>query len=155
MYWDPFEELNKMHQEMDRLFNLSFAGPQNRTLIGHSSQDKGLIKKGARTPVCHLQETESEMIATFEIPGVEKQDINLNVDDEYLEIKVESKKEEKSNKNDSYSYVASSRSFHRFMNLPKLVDSTKVNAEYKDGVLRVNMPKKKEESSKAKRIDIK
>ena len=154
MYWDPFDELNKMHEEMDKLFNLTFAVPQNRTLIGHSSNDKGLIKQGTRTPVCHLQETESEMIATIELPGVDKKDINLNVDEKYLEIKVESKKEEKSEQKDTYSYMASSRSFHRYMNLPKTIDSSKVKAEYKDGVLRVNMPKKIKEESKTKRIDI-
>ena len=94
MYWDPFDELDRMHEEMDRVFGHFFAGPK-RQMIGHKGKNAVMPKQGFRSPMCHLQETENNLIATFEIPGVEKGDIDLLIDDDHLEVKVESKVEKK------------------------------------------------------------
>ena len=155
MYWDPFEEINRMHEEMDKIFSKYFwDAPAHRPLIGHKGSDI-VPTRGTRTPRCNLQETESQMIATFELPGVNKGDIELIVDDDHIELKVESKQEKKNKKKDSYSYMSQSTSFQRYISLPKEVDSNKAKAEYKNGVLRVEVPKKHKTKSKEKRIDIK
>ncbi|MCM2325190.1 MAG: Hsp20/alpha crystallin family protein [Candidatus Woesearchaeota archaeon] len=155
MYWNPFEEIERMHEEMDRLF-MSAYGLNDRQLIGHSSSgNNALARPAARNPVCHLQETESQMIASFELPGVNKGDIELNVDRDHIEVKVEQKQEQKKEDKEkgNYSYMSSSRSFHRYIPLAKEIDPNKAKAEYKNGVLRVEMPKVKEEKS-SKRLQI-
>jgi HSP20 family protein len=152
MYWDPFEELDRMHEEMDRLFRRSFG--HERPLLEHDG--KGNTQLVARTPVYHMQETESGIIAAFELPGVNKADIELNVEDDSIELKVESKTEKKHEDKDkkSTSYFMHKSSFYRKVPLPKQIESSKATAEYKDGVLRIEAPKKAE-SSGGKRLQIK
>ncbi len=156
MYWDPFDEINRMHEEMDKIFSrYIWDTPAHRPLIGHKGSDI-VPSKGTRTPRCHLQETESQMVATFELPGVSKGDIELIVDDDHMELKVESKqeKEQKDKDKKSYSYMSQSTSFQRYVSLPKEVDSDKAKAEYQNGVLRVEVPKKHKTNTKGKRVDI-
>jgi HSP20 family protein len=153
MYYDPFDELDRMHEEMDRIFGMYFGVPDRR-LIGHSGNKALAEKSQARMPVCHMQETESKMIATFELPGVDKKDINLTVDDDRIELKVEAKQENKQeDKEKGYRYFSQSSAFYRSMVFPKDVDSSKAEAEYKDGVLRVEVPKKQKDAQK-KRLEI-
>lgn len=157
MYYDPFEEIEKMHEEMDKMFSRFFWDkPIQRPLLGHKKSGNEIIPvKGTRAPRCDLQETESQLITTFELPGVNKGDINLIVDDDHMELSVESKQEQKNKDKDSYSYMSQSTSFHRYITLPKEVDSDKAKAEYKNGVLRVEVPKKQKSKPKGKKIDIK
>jgi HSP20 family protein len=154
MYWDPFEELERMHEEMDRLFERWFGS--HRPLLGHRGGKHEIIpRSGFRAPVCHIQETESNIIATFELQGVSKGDIDLVVDDDHIEVKVESKIEKKHKDKESYSYTKAARSFYRRIPLPKEVNSSKATAEYKNGILRVEMPKKHKEEKKGRKVDIK
>jgi HSP20 family protein len=172
MYWNPFDaqendlfsgprkfsefsrEIELMHEEMDRLFMGAY-GLNDKQLIGHSSANNALAKPAARNPVCHLQETESQLIASFELPGVNKGDIELNVDRDHIEVKVEQKQEQKKEDKEkgNYSYISSSRSFHRYIPLAKEIDPNNAKAGYKDGILRVEMPKMKEEKS-SRRLQI-
>lgn len=140
MYRDLFDEIERMHEEMDRLFSRAYVGSE-RPLIGHSGKNE--VGK-YRNPVCHLQETEKHMIATFELPGVDKGDIELNVEKDHIEVKVEQKKEEKKDEKGVKSYYSSSMSFHKFMALPKEIDANSAKAKYENGILRVEMPKVKE-----------
>ncbi len=146
MYYDPFDEMQRMHEEMDKLFARFFLDSPARPMIGHKNADV----PAKRAPRCHLQETESQVIATFELPGVNKGDIELVVDDDHISLNVESKQEQEDK--DKYSYK--SQSFHRYISLPKAVESDKAKAEYKNGVLRVEAPKR-DRKSKGKRIDVK
>ena len=146
MYWDPFDELNRMHREMDNVFR-GFLMPEKRNLLGH---EQGKELSQYRNPVCNIQETETGILATFEIPGASKDDIELNVTEDSIEIKAEKKHEKK--EKDSYSYRSSS--FYRRIPLPKHVDADKAKASYKNGLLRIEIPKKAEKEDKKKRIEI-
>ena len=147
MYWDPFDE---MHEEMDRMFRRFWSTDQPK--IAHKGHKHDLMhKEGFRCPRCHLQETESKIIATFELPGVSKADIELLVDDDHLELKVESKVEKK----DKQHYAVHKQSFFRKIPLLKKVDSDKAEAEYKNGILKVEVPKKKKETKKRKKVNVK
>ena len=155
MYWDPFEEIERMHEEMDRLFRRSFYG-NDRALLENKGE-KGELSpwnKNIRTPMCHMHETENNIVATFELPGVEKSDIQLNVDDFSVEVKVELKKEKKheDKEKQTYGYSMQTQSFYRRLPLLKEVDSSKATAEYKDSILRVEMPKKEKGKGRALQI---
>ena len=90
MFWDPFDELERMHEEMNRLFR--------RPLLEDKKGNELVKFSGFRTPKCNMYETDKSVVATFELPGVEKKDIELNISDDRFEVKVEKKaeKEEKS-----------------------------------------------------------
>ncbi len=155
MYWDPFDELDRMHKEMDRMFG-RFLGRYDKPMIGHIGHKHEITPyKGFRTPLCNMQETESKIIATFELPGVDKADIDLVVDDDHLELSVESKVEKKEKQKQGYHYTAHRQSFYRKVPLPKIVESDKAEAEYKNGILRVEIPKKYKDKKKKRKINVK
>jgi HSP20 family protein len=101
-----------------------------------------------------IKETDKEFIIEAEMPGLKKKDINLKLDDNTITISVE-KNEEKSEEKDNYvrkerSYGSYSRSFYI-----ENIRTDDINAEYKDGILKVNLPKAEEVKEEAKKIEIK
>ena len=104
------------------------------------------------TPSVDLVEKDGEYKLTAEIPGMEKDDISVSYDDGYLTIsgKKESKREEEGSDYHmkEMRYGSFSRSFH----LPKKVNTDKLDATYKDGLLTVFLPH--EEDSKTRKIEV-
>jgi HSP20 family protein len=154
MIWDPFEEIARMHEEIDRLFSRVVRG--TTPLLGtRGMKGKELAEYGyMRTPISNVYETENSVIATFELPGVEKKDIELNVNDSDIEVKVKKNVEKELRKKGVYSYERSAQQFYRRIPLPVQVKPEQVKAEYKNGVLRVEIPKAKKTESKKKKIQI-
>ncbi|MFH1134030.1 MAG: Hsp20/alpha crystallin family protein [Nanoarchaeota archaeon] len=134
MYFDPFEEFVRMSQEMNQLLD---RGAPQAGLEGR--KDVALYRK----PLCDVAETDKSVIATFEIPGANKEDIQMHVQDNVLELKVERKmeKESKDEKKGVYAYHKSFGQFFRRLPLPAEVADDKAEATYKDGVLKVEIPK--------------
>lgn len=128
---DIFREMTRMQREMDRMFNRLYGGPY---LLDDSS-----VKK-SRKAVCDLCETENGYVAAVELPGVDKRDINLDVQDDRMTVSVE----QKSEKNDEDSHMVSSQSFFQSIALPSNADASKAKASYKNGILRVEFPKSKQ-----------
>ncbi len=143
--WDFFDEFERMQDEFDKMFGRMLRRP----LLEGKKKSKDLST--TETPRSNIAETESNIIATFEIPGVDKNNINLNVTDNFIEV--EAKKSSKIEKKEkgSYVYKESSQNFYRRLPLPKTVDADKAKASYKNGLLRVEVPKQKKEKKK-KRI---
>ena len=149
MPWDiePFEGVRRLHDEMDRMFN---------RVLGNipTVSRKDIEKYGRfRMPRCDVQETEKSVIATVELPGVEKSDIQLNVSERNIEVKVEKKQEKEVKKKGAYSYAAESKQFYRSIPLPTEVIASEADATYKNGILKVEIPKTKKE--KKTKINIK
>ena len=101
MHWDPFEDMRRIHQEMDSAFG---------NLHGRNMQ-LGDSKKGkcpARMPLSGVKETDTEVIATFEIPGATKEDVELNVTEDSIDVKATQKheKEEKGKESCGYASVS-------------------------------------------------
>lgn len=104
------------------------------------------------TPSCDFKDKKDEYIVKLDIPGVKKEDVKIEVEDNRLTIQGE-RREEKEEQDAKY-YLSESYqgSFMRSFTLPSKVDENKVDARYQDGVLTIKIPKI--ESSKAKKIDI-
>ena len=158
MRWDIFDEFDRMHRELDRMFSRNFGF--NTPLLGYEGEaglkeyeGKNMMDM-TRKPICHMQETEKNMEIMIELPGVKKENIDLTVDDDKIEVNVVSKKEKKEEKKGQYTYMSASHSFHRMITLPKNVDSEKAKAEYKNGMLRIKAPKREKEDKKRKKLDI-
>ena len=133
-----FEQWRKMQREMDRLFQ-DLSGPTRPLLPG--SEKNLSVQEGYRTPVTDLRETESAFIAAIELPGVSKGDISLNVTDKTIEVRVDRKQESKVEEKGVTRYSAVSRQFYRNFPLPKPVTPKNAEAELRDGILRVTVPK--------------
>lgn len=111
-----------------------------------------LYKNSAQMKV-DVKENENEYVLEAELPGIKKEDLNLQIDDDRLTISVQ-KNEQTDEEKDNYirrerSYSAMTRSFG-IAN----VDADNVNAKYENGVLSVKLPKKPQKAIKGKQIDI-
>lgn len=105
------------------------------------------------TPAFDVYETEKELIIKAEVPGIDKKDISINLSDGLLTIKGE-KKQEKEEKSENYRCVERRYgTFSRTVRLPFEVEVDKVDATYKDGVLKITVPKS--EAAKPRKIEIK
>ncbi|MEE9402779.1 MAG: Hsp20/alpha crystallin family protein, partial [Desulfobacteria bacterium] len=92
-------------------------------------------------PAFDMSETDKELIVKGEVPGMDKKDINITVSDGMLTIRGE-KKHEKKEENEQYHHVERRYgAFSRTMRLPHEVEADKVDATYKEGVLRIRLPK--------------
>ncbi len=107
--------------------------------------------KNCNIPATNIVENDNSFDLELAVPGLKKEDVHIDVENNVLTISSENK-EEKEEKTKNYTrrefvYGSFSRSFI----LPKSVDSDNIKAEYKDGVLCLNLPKKEEERTKVKR----
>ncbi len=94
-----------------------------------------------RQPSMDVIDREKDILIRAELPGVDKQDLDISVSDNILTIKGESKFESKKEKDEYYSSEIKQGSFARSVMLPNNVDSTKISAELKNGLLEVTVPK--------------
>ncbi|MFH1398881.1 MAG: Hsp20/alpha crystallin family protein [Candidatus Woesearchaeota archaeon] len=143
MWWDIFDEMEQMHREMDRQFAHMFLG---RPLLENRSKE---LATGIRPAKCDVAETESSVVASFELPGANKNEIELNVTDEYVEVKVEKRVEEHEDKG-AYRYASASSQFYRMLPFPLAVKADQAKATYKNGLLRIEIPKAIEHKGKRK-----
>ncbi len=104
-------------------------------------------------PTVDVSETDGHVIVRAEVPGMEKDDINVTLSDGLLTIHGE-KKQEKEEEKENYRFVERRYgSFSRSVRVPDGVDAEKIEASYKDGVLKVSIPKG--ESEITRKIEIK
>ena len=138
----PFRDFEWMRRDMDRLWNSFFERGTLRSEEG-----------GEWLPSLDVAETKNEIVVKAEVPGLEAKDIDISLSNGLLTIKGE-KKEEREEKEENYHLVERSYgSFARSIRLPNEVQSDKINASYKNGVLKIVLPKSEE--AKKKEIKIK
>jgi HSP20 family protein len=106
-------------------------------------------------PAVNIREDEKNYVLDFAIPGIDKKDLKIDMNEDVLtissEVKNESEEKKDGYKRKEFSYSAFSRSFY----IPENVDREKIGANYKDGVLTVSLPKHEEEKNKiSKTIEI-
>ena len=114
--------------------------------------DEGLAIT-AWTPACDIFETDKELILKAELPEVKKEDLHLALENNVLTIKGERKFETETKEGEFHRLERSYGEFVRNFTLPNVIDQTKINAEFKDGLLRIVLPKREE--AKAKQIEVK
>jgi len=137
--WTPFRDLMNIHEETGKMLDNFF----------ERRGDGGEVEWA---PAMDVSELDGEIMVKAEIPGMNKEDIKVSVKDDMLTISGEKKREEREEGENWHRVERTYGSFRRVLTLPS-VDSDKVEATYKDGVLEVRLPK--HESAKPKEIPIK
>ena len=136
--------VSNLRREMDRIFN---------ELIPFSWRlDESETNLGSWTPTTDMMETDNEYVIEVDLPGLTKKDIQINAHDNVLTIQGERKKESKEEKP---GYLRNERyfgTFKRSIMLPASIMDEKIKATFKDGVLKINVPKA--EKSKRKSVPI-
>lgn len=114
----------------------------------------GLTKITGKDPRIDLKETEKEIIVNAEIPGVDKKDIKVDAYENQLTISFEKKQEKDEKDKNGWRIIERSYgSFSRTITLPQPVKSEGAKASYKDGVLKIVLPKQKETKTNSIKID--
>lgn len=129
--WSPFEGLESLRSEMDRLFE-SYAG--HTPLSG--------VQESVWTPRVDLLERENEFVLVADLPGVKQEDIDISVQDNVLTLEGKRTFAHAENGHGKYRYSERiSGTFCRRFMLSSAVDTDAITATYKDGVLEVHIPK--------------
>ncbi len=141
--WDPFREMRWLEKRMDRLMQeMGGLGSSQKLLSGQKEEMP--LASGWLSPAVDLQESPREIKITADIPGVKKEDIQLDVSEDTIEIKAEVKEEKKEEKK-GYAYQERrSGTFYRLLDLPAKVDAAKSKASYENGILTISLPKTEE-----------
>ena len=140
---DPFRELAAMQDRMARLFGNVYL----------RDEDTGF--KGSWVPPVDIFETDShDLVLKAELPGMTREDIEVTVENNTLVLKG-AKKFEAEVKEENYRRVERTYgTFHRSFTLPTTVDTSKVGAEYKNGVLTVKLPFREEARPRTINVDV-
>jgi HSP20 family protein len=152
--WMPFESLRR---EIDRLFD-DFGGglwrsPLSRSAFGVApfwGREMTLV-----APAVDITDTDKAYEITAELPGIDEKKVEVKVANGVLTIKGEKQEEKEEKKKDYYVRERSFGSFERAFQVPDGVDTDKIEANFKKGVLTVTLPKKPEAQAVAKKIDVK
>jgi len=137
----PLDSAGWWSDEVDRLFEESFHG------VGRLS---GAL--GSWAPAVELREDKDDLVATVELPGLKKENIDVSVYDGVLTISGERTRETKPEAGNAYRSERFYGRFQRSISLPKSVKAEAAKANYKDGVLTVTLPKTDE--AKPKQIEV-
>ena len=131
MRWDPFGEVLTMQREMDRLFG--------RLGVGRVAESSD--SQVAWMPRIDVKTTGDDMVVYAEIPGMERDDIDIEVTDGVLTIRGERVSQTESTEEGWVIRERSYGSFERSLVLPEGVEADKITADYKEGILEVHLPK--------------
>lgn len=140
--WDPFERFSQMEREMDRF--LGDRWPLRRVTDA----------PGTWMPSTDVYEQNGSIVVTAELPGMKKEDIEVEVQDGHLVIRGERRAEEKVEEKDYYRMERSFGSFYRRLPLPKQVEPDQIRATFEDGVLKVTVPKPVSTEPEPKKVPI-
>jgi HSP20 family protein len=144
MRWDPFSELNALRQYMNRFLE----APWQRGGRG----GWGIEGYGPRVDI---YQTEDEVVASAELPGIEsKEDIELSVTEDTLTIRGEFKRAQDLKDDNFYHSERYYGTFSRTVPLPAEVRPDQARATYRNGILEVRIPKSDQGKKKPVRIDI-
>jgi HSP20 family protein len=140
--WDPFRNSGSLQEQFSRLFESSFPGRSSESTLT------------SWAPAVDIHETENELVLKADLPGIDEKDLDIRVENNMLTIRGERKFEQEV-KEDNYLRVERSYgSFSRSFSLPNTVNTEAIDAEYKNGVLRVLMPKRAESKPKQVKVNV-
>jgi HSP20 family protein len=148
---DVRDDFGRFEEMMNRMFE-NFWGRPRRQLL--SSGERGeMLPAEYRQPSIDVVETDREVIARAEMPGLDKENIKINLTEDRLEISAETNEEEEK-KEKGYVYrEMRSGSYYRAIALPSPVDPNNAQASYKNGILEIKMPKTEVKEKKEIKVE--
>jgi len=141
--WNPWREMPALHNRINRMFDDPFFS------IDRLADEDTL---GMWNPAVDLYEKEDHFVIKAELPGINKNDIKVDLKDRVLTLSGERSFDNEVKEENYYRRERSFGKFQRAFTLPAEVDAEKIKAEFKDGVLQIEVPKP--ENKKAKRVTI-
>jgi HSP20 family protein len=141
--WNPLNDLVSLQDRMNRLFE---DATQRRATETNPNDE---VERADWYPAADVHETDSEYTVAVDLPGIDRATLDISFDDDRLTIKGKRAEQEIT----LHRVECPRGKFLRTFSVPASVDHTGINADYKDGVLQVHLPKRPER--KAQRVEIK
>jgi HSP20 family protein len=141
--WEPFRDLLSLQERMNRIFG------EYRNAQG--SEDEWALG-GSWAPAVDIYEQGNDIVLKAELPGVDPKDVDIRLENNTLSLRGQRKLENEVKKESYHRVERSYGSFSRSFTLPSVVDQAGIKAEFKDGLLKVVLPKREE--AKPKQIEI-
>ena len=140
--WDPFRNVSSLQEQFNRMFDATFPGRTAESALT------------AWSPAVDIYETENELVLKADLPDMNEKDLDVKVENNMLTIRGERKFEEKVSEENYLRIERTYGSFSRSFSLPSTVNSEAISAEYKNGVLTVQLPKRAESKPKQVKVNI-
>lgn len=137
----PFRDFSQIQESFDRLFNEFTNWKKTNGMQGFDF-----------SPSCDIAEEGNSYVLTFDLPGVTKDQVKVEADNDQLTIRAERKEEKKTESKKKYLSEVHYGSYARTFTLPGPIDEKKIDAKFENGVLTVTVPKT--ESTKTKQIPV-
>jgi HSP20 family protein len=141
--YDPFRDLRTLQEEVNRLFTGN---------VARAFDDEG-IARGSWNPNVDIYENKDQIVLEAELPGMSREDFDLSVENNIITLRGERHFEKKDDTDNYHRVERAYGSFTRSFTLPNTVSGEGAVADYRNGVLRVVLPKREE--TRARRIEIK
>jgi HSP20 family protein len=142
--WEPFRDLVAVQSRLNRIFDEAFQGSPR------TEEDWALGRQWA--PSVDIFEHEGNLVLRAELPGIEPKDVDVHVENNVLTLRGERKLESEVKREQYHRVERAYGTFSRSFTLPNVVDTEKIKADYKDGVLSVTLPQREE--AKPKQIQV-
>lgn len=137
--YDPFRELRNLQDEMTRLFAGGGVGREE-------------MLNGAWSPKVDIFENKDQLVLEAELPGMKREDFELSFENNVISLKGERRFEKQTDSDNYHRVERSYGSFTRSFTLPQTVTPDGAKAEFRNGILRVSLPKREE--TKARKIEV-
>jgi len=141
--WTPFKDIGPFKKEMDRLWSQFF---------GDASSNE--ISNDVWLPAMDISENDDSLIVEAELPGMDAEDIEVNLSGDLLTIKGKNKKERIKEGENYHLTECHVGSFQRSFRLPTSVQSDKIDAKFEKGLLRITMQKSEEAREKLIKVKV-
>ena len=141
--WDPFRDLVALQDRMNRLFDES---------VRNVRTGDEALSSATWSPAVDIYETANEVVVKAELPEVNQSDIDIQVENNTLTLRGERKLDKETKQENFHRIERAYGVFSRSFTLPSTVDQERIKADYKDGILRISLPKR--EASKPKQIKV-
>lgn len=149
-----YHPMMRLHQEIDRMFDefhRGFGWPFNN----FDEPFRNPMAVGLLKPTLDISAGDTEYAITVEVPGVDEKDIQLELVNDTLNIRGEKKQEKEEKDKDFCRIERSYGSFHRVLSLPEDADQDGIQAVFKNGVMKITIPRKALPQAETKKIAIK
>jgi HSP20 family protein len=144
---DPISELNR---EFNRIFTTAFPGLSR----SYANPEEGLLN-GSWNPSVDVYEDQNGIVLEADLPGMKPGDFALNIENNVLTLSGERRFERKTEEGNYHRVERSYGQFARTFTLPATVNVEQINAEFKEGVLRVTLPRREETKPRQIQVQVK
>lgn len=140
--WEPFRNSNSLQDHFNRLFESAYPNRSSESSVT------------TWAPAVDIYETENELVLKADLPDINEKDLDIRIENSTLTVRGERKFEKQVNEDNYLRVERSYGSFSRSFTLPNTINTEAIRAEYKNGVLTVQMPKRAESKPKQVKVNV-